>query len=352
LGAALNGVGSVAFVTGEAGIGKSRLARELVDIASSRGAIVAVGRGVPSGTTTPYRPLTEALLHCLRDREWPSDPDFTPWLPVLSAIVPTVAGGVSGEASPPVRAEAVTQLLRRLGDPGGLLIVLEDLHWADPDTLGVIEYLADNLSGSRVLCMATCRDEVQLADDVIGRLVARRSSLQVPLERLDAALVAQMVRACVASADEEVVSRVQRTADGIPFLVEEVLASPGVPATFRETVWARLTDFPDEERLVLSTAAVFGRQFDWRLLPDATDQRSDVVASAMERGVRHQLLRFDGEAFSFRHALTREAIVERQLPQRRRDLAAAVLKAVGPGCVAPTVLGDLRAWRPSPRGLG
>jgi len=340
LGAALNGVGSVAFVTGEAGIGKSRLARELVDIASSRGAIVAVGRGVPSGTTTPYRPLTEALLHCLRDREWPSDPDFTPWLPVLSAIVPTVAGGVSGEASPPVRAEAVTQLLRRLGDPGGLLIVLEDLHWADPDTLGVIEYLADNLSGSRVLCMATCRDEVQLADDVIGRLVARRSSLQVPLERLDAALVAQMVRACVASADEEVVSRVQRTADGIPFLVEEVLASPGVPATFRETVWARLTDFPDEERLVLSTAAVFGRQFDWRLLPDATDQRSDVVASAMERGVRHQLLRFDGEAFSFRHALTREAIVERQLPQRRRDLAAAVLKAVD--CAHPELEGT---WR-------
>ena len=329
LDAALDSDGSVLFLTGEAGIGKSRLARELVGSARARGAIVAVGRGVPSGATTPYRPLTEALLHCLRHRPLPSDPDLLPWLAALGGILPTLATEIHGDTPPPVRAEAVIQLLRRLADDDGLVVVLEDLHWADPDTLAVVEYLGDNLARTRVLCVATCRDGVSsVADDVIGRLVASRSARRLALERLDAAGVVKMVRACGSTVDDEVVRRVQRTADGIPFLVEEVLASPGVPASFRETVRARLADFPDEERLVLSTAAVFGRHFDWRLLLEATDQPSDVVARALERGVDRQLLRLEGETFSFRHALTREAILERLLPQTRRHLAGAALKAV------------------------
>lgn len=327
--AALGGAGQIVCLTGEAGIGKSRLARELVEMAHSLGVSVAAGRGVPSGVTTPYRPLTEALLHCLRDRPAPSDPDLVPWLPALGAIVPSLTREMGGDCSVAVRGEAVIQLLRRLSEPDGLVVVLEDLHWADPDTLAIVEYLADNLAGAKVLCLVTSRDEVPSATgQVIRRLASGRSALQIPLERLDAALVAQMVRACVPAADEETVTRVQRTTDGIPFLVEEVLASPGVPASFRETVRARLADFPDEERLVLSTAAVFGRYFDWRLLLEASDQPSDVVGSALERGVDHQLLQVDGDVFSFRHALTREAILERLLPQRRRALAAAALRAL------------------------
>ncbi|MGP0031192.1 MAG: ATP-binding protein [Acidimicrobiales bacterium] len=327
--AALGGKGRLACLTGEAGIGKSRLAREVAAMARERGALVAVGRGVPSGATTPYRPLTEALLSCLRDRPLPSDPDLAPWLPALGAIVPTLAPGARVETSPPVRAEAVIQLLRRLAPTGGLVVVLEDLHWADPDTLAVVEYLGDNLGGAPVLCVATCRSEVpSAADATIRRLVGSRTALHVPLGRLEAALVSQMVHACRRDADDGVVTRVQAASDGIPFLVEEVLVSPGVPASFRETVRARIADFPDEERLVLSTAAILGRHFDWHLVVGATDRPPGVVTRALERGVDHQLLEVDGERFSFRHALTREAIVERLLPQRRRDLAAAALQAV------------------------
>lgn len=329
LGSALAGEGRLVFLTGEAGIGKSRLARELVGTARSRGASVALGRAVPSGEATPYRPLTEALLHCLRDRAVPSDPDLLPWMPILGAIVPTLAGQSSGDSSPPVRAEAVIQLLRRLADPTGLVVVLEDLHWADPDTLAVVEYLCDNLVGARVLCLATSRDESpSAATELIGRLVGRRSALQLPLQRLDAAEVPQMVRACVAAADDELVARVRDATEGIPFLVEEVLASPGVPTSLREAVRARLADFPVEERLVLSTAAVFGRRFDWQLLLDATDQPFDVVVRALEHGVDQQLLRVDGTEVSFRHALTREAIVDRLLPPWRRTLSGTALAAV------------------------
>jgi DNA-binding CsgD family transcriptional regulator/tetratricopeptide (TPR) repeat protein len=238
-------------------------------------------------------------------------------------------GEINADVSVPVRAEAVIQLFRRLAEPDGLIVVLEDLHWADPDTMAVIEYLGDNLTGTRVLCVATSRDSVSFAvDDLIGRLVGSRSARQLVLERLDAASVSEMVRACVPLADDEVVARVQRTADGIPFLVEEVLASPGVPVSFGESVRARLTDFPDAERSVLSTAAVFGRHFDWRLLGDAAEQPPDVVTRALERGVEFQLLRVDGTEFSFRHALTREAIAQRLLPQRRQVLARAALQAV------------------------
>jgi len=217
LGAALGGDGGVLFLTGEAGIGKSRLARESAGLARSRGAIVAVGRGVPNSTTTPYRPLTEALMQCLRDRPLPSDPALTPWLPALGAIVPTLVDETSADVSVTVRAEAVIQLIRRLAEPDGLVMVLEDLHWADPDTTSVIEYLGDNLAGTRVLCVATSRGSVSSAvDDLIGRLVQSRGARQLALERLDAVSVSEMVRACVPLADDEVVTRVQRTADGIP----------------------------------------------------------------------------------------------------------------------------------------
>jgi hypothetical protein len=137
-----------------------------------------------------------------------------------------------------------------------------------------------------------------------------------------------MVRACSPGANDETVARVQRAADGIPFLVEEVLASPGVPASFSDTVRARLNDFPEEERVVLSTAAIFGRHFDWRLVSQAVDEPSSVVSSAFERGVQHQLLVVRDGAFFFRHALTREAVLERLLPPRRRTLATAALATV------------------------
>jgi DNA-binding CsgD family transcriptional regulator/tetratricopeptide (TPR) repeat protein len=327
--AALGGDGGVLFLTGEAGIGKSRLARELAGLARSLGAIVVVGRGVPSGTTTPYRPLTEALLQCLRDRPLPSDPELVPWLPALGAIVPSLVDGTSVEVSVTVRAEAVIQLIRRLAKTDGLLMVLEDLHWADRDTTSVIEYLGDNLAGTRVLCVATTRNSVSSSvDDLIARLVGRRGARRLVLERLDPVSVAEMVRACVPLADDEIVTRVQRTADGIPFLVEEVLASPGVPVSFGESVGARLSEFPDEERSVLSTAAILGRHFDWRLLSDAANQPPDVVTRALERGLECQLLRLVETEPSFRHALTREAIAQRLLPQRRQALAGAALKAV------------------------
>jgi DNA-binding CsgD family transcriptional regulator len=153
-----------------------------------------------------------------------------------------------------------------------------------------------------------------------------------------------MVRACLASVADDVITRVQDVAEGIPFLVEESLAASGVPRSFADGVRLRLAALSDDERLVLHTAALLGRQFDWRLLPAATGLHGDLIASALEHGVGAQLLVVDAGAFRFRHMLTREAVAAELLPPRRVTLAARALAAVQaahPGL--PGEWGDLAA---------
>jgi DNA-binding CsgD family transcriptional regulator/tetratricopeptide (TPR) repeat protein len=339
LAAVRGGAGGLVFVTGEPGIGKSRLAREVADQARAHGMTVIAGRAVPASASTPYRPLTEALLQALRNRGLPADPDLAPWLPALRSIIPAGSGDSQGDHSPAVRGEAVLRLLRRLAQPGSLVILLEDLHWADPDSLAVIEYLGDNLSSEPVLCVATTRSEPpSAAMDLALRLHRRRSAAHLPLGRLGDEHVAAMVRACLPEAADDTIARVQRTADGVPFLVEELLASPGVPRSFADSVRARLTRLGDDECLVLRTAAVLGRQFDWRLLPVATGLPASVVSGALERGADSMLLSVDGGTFRFRHALTREAVAGELFPTQRSavaERALAAVEAAHPGLPGP-----------------
>ena len=279
------------------------------------------GRAVPGSGSTPYRPLTEALLQALRDRPLPADDGLLAWRPALRAIVPDPAApalagetahdpDAAGPLSAAVRGEAVLQLLRRLAGTRGLMLVLEDLHWADPDTLAVLEYLGDNLAAERVLVLATCRAEPPSAAlEMIRRMHDRRSVTLLELGRLPAGQVAAMVLACVPDAGDEVVTQVQRAADGVPFLVEELLAAGGMPASFRESVQARLAVAGPGERDVLQAAAVLGRHFDWRLLARVTGQPAAALTAALESGVGQQLLAVDGADFRFRHALTRDAVL-------------------------------------------
>jgi predicted ATPase len=117
-----------------------------------------------------------------------------------------------------------------------------------------------------------------------------------------------------------------------------------VPRSFADGVRSRLAAFSDDERLILHTAALLGRQFDWRLLPTATGLDSSLVAGALEHGVGAQLLAVDADVFRCRHMLTREAVAAELLPPRRVTLAAralAALEAARPGL--PGEAGDLAA---------
>ena len=161
LAAAEAGRGGAVFLTGEAGIGKSRLVRETVRAAGERGLTVLAGRAVAGGVPTPFRPFAEALTSAGRAGRLPASEELDPFRPVLGRLVPEwrPAQGTPGEESPVFLGEAVLRLLRVLSPRAGCVLVLEDLHWADQETLALLEYLADNLAAERVLCLGTLRAE-------------------------------------------------------------------------------------------------------------------------------------------------------------------------------------------------
>jgi DNA-binding CsgD family transcriptional regulator/tetratricopeptide (TPR) repeat protein len=231
--------------------------------------------------------------------------------------------------SPALRGEAMLSLLRWLGSKDGLLVVLEDLHWADPDTLDVVEYLADNLGDEPVLCVGTVRDGPSWpAGQLADRLGARGSALLVDLLALDDVAVEAIVHATAPDTAGPDLARIRRFAEGVPFLVEELLGTPGVPRSFAETVRSRLNLLEPSQVDVVVTAALLGRSVDWTLLNAASGHPADLVTQALEAGIGQGLLVNEAGEVRFRHALTRDALIMSVLPARRAELAASALGAV------------------------
>ena len=172
LAAAQAGLGGTVLLAGEAGIGKSRLAREVAAAARERGFVVLTGRAVSGGVRTPFRPFAEALTAAVRHAGvLPDSAELDPFRPALARLVPQLRSGdaAAADSSLVFLGEAVIQLLRVLPGAGQAgqfpdtragrrcLLVLEDLHWSDLETLSLLEYLADNLSAEPVVCLGTFR---------------------------------------------------------------------------------------------------------------------------------------------------------------------------------------------------
>ncbi|MCW2911064.1 MAG: transcriptional regulator, LuxR family [Actinomycetia bacterium] len=353
LAAAEAGRGGTVLVTGEAGIGKSRLVRESTRSAGERGFMVLAGRAVAGGVPTPFRPFAEALASAGRAGRLPGGGDLDPFRPALGRLIPQWRQPqVAGDESLVYLGEAVLRLLRALSPDAGCLLILEDLHWADRETLALLEYLADNLAAERVLCLGTLRDEEgAAAAGLAGVLESRGSAAVLPLGRLDPAAMARMALACVGGTDlpGTVQSLVAERAEGIPFLVEEILAGligdgtlaerdghwhaaelagTGLPGTFADAVRDRLAGLDADSRQVLCAGAVLGRRFDWTLLGPVTGRPGADMVAALRRGVGLQLVVADRESFRFRHALTHEAVLAGMLPPERALLAGQALAAV------------------------
>ncbi|MGD9527842.1 MAG: AAA family ATPase, partial [Pseudonocardia sp.] len=336
--------GAAVILRGEPGIGKTRLARETVDAAQVRGMRVLVGRNVQHGQA-PYRPLTEALFATARAGALPDTPGLRPFRHALGTIVPDWRDeNGAGDQSPVVIAEGVLRLARALGGDSGTLLVVEDLHWADADTLAVLEYLADNVTGLPLVLLATLRPDPSPASDLVTRLEVRSAASVIDLQRLGPTEVAAMAAACAEGAElpAEVVDAVGARSEGLPLLVEELIAVPAsgvsqaVPSTFADAVVRRMEALPAEATLVVHCAAVLGRRFDWRLLPAVTSLSEDRVRDGLAEAVRVQLLITGVDRdFRFRHTLTRDAVLSALLPPARVALARRAAQAVerdgGPG---------------------
>jgi DNA-binding CsgD family transcriptional regulator/tetratricopeptide (TPR) repeat protein len=334
LAAARGGRGGTVVVVGPAGIGKSRLAREAAAAARSHGMPVLVGRAVEARDTTAFRPLTEALLAGLRRAPAPDLGGLEPFRPALGRLLPQWRRpGALVEESLAVLGEAVLRLLAALAGRTGLLVVLDDLQWADAETLGVLEYVADNVAEERVVVLGTTRELPAAAHDLALRLEARDACTLLTLGPLDRAGLTEMAAALSGVAENAVVDALERRTDGTPLLVEELLAAGGdpastLPATVAGLVARRLHGLPPVARRCVEAAAVLGERFDWALLEPVLGLDASAVHRGLSAAVADGIVDADGDGFRFHHALGRDAVVARLLPPDRVELAGHALAAV------------------------
>ena len=216
------------FVSGEAGVGKSRLVGELVAAARDSGMQVLFGRAVQADVPVPFRPFSEALLSHFRNQGLPDLPELSPFRPALGRLLPEWrTPGETTHEPLVVLAEGVVRLLTAVAGESAALLVLEDIHWADQETLAVLEYFVDVLRTQPVLCVATVRsEEASPALRLLQGLKAARTATVLELDALAPDDLGRMTAACLGSDDVPagVVEYVRTWSDGLPFMVEEVLA--------------------------------------------------------------------------------------------------------------------------------
>jgi DNA-binding CsgD family transcriptional regulator len=346
------GTGGAAFLLGEAGVGKSRLLYEACQVSRDAGGRVLCGRATATGTRVAYRPIAEALISGLRAQNLPPTAELEPFRPALGQLIPQWRAPTHLTVDTVYLAEGVLRLLRALAAPAKpVVLALEDLHWADTDSLALLEYLCDNIAGEPVAVLGTLRAEPCPARDLVHGLASRRAVALLRMQRLSSSDVERMCRACLGSEPPEAIRQgVATYADGLPFFVEETLAgllasgelrrtasgwqttgqlSPVVPVTFAATVHRRMERLGAEAVRALAAAAVLGRRFDADLLPAMTDLDTETVARALQAAAQAQLISDDREDMArFRHALTREAVLAQVHALQRRHLAARALAAL------------------------
>jgi class 3 adenylate cyclase len=368
------GNGRFVLVAGEAGIGKTRLATELTRRARKLGCGVLWGSCSEVELSLPYLPFVEAIgnqlgehdLDDLRADLGPTSAELAQLFPQLGDGSPPAPGGDPAQAK--LRMfESVVTLLESWARERGLLLVLDDVHWADSSTRHLLDYVARRLVRSRVMLLATYRsDELDRRHPLTRSVqVWQRAGLAetVPVEAMTPEQVAETIAAILDAEDvsAELAALVHARSEGNPFVLEELLREAldrreivrsgtgweqrpldelRMPETVREAILLRLGRLDPMHVEVLRTAAVLGRSFEYGLLVDVSEADETTVLAALEAAVAQQLLEEDEEArdrYSWRHALTQEAIaVDTVLPKRLaiHSRAADALRATGGSAMA------------------
>jgi predicted ATPase len=350
---------AVVLVGGEAGIGKTRLVAELAARCATEGTRVLAGGCVPVGDgALPYAPIVEALrtlvaevgVGAVRELVGPSWPELARLLPTLGEPV----AGPAGQAAQTRLFELLLGLLGRLSERVPLVLLVEDLHWADQSTRDLLAFLVRNLRRERVLLVVTYRDD-EPGQQQLGPYLAELDRAS-PVERIDLARLdqaqteAQLVGILGAVPAVDLVDGVFARSEGNPFFTEELLTvlrrgSAQLPATLRDLLRGRIQTLPEQASQVLAVVAVAGRRTSHRLLAAVAGLDDQQLDQALRSAVSNQLLLTtpSEDGYQVRHALLREVIDADLLPGERARLHARLAQTLtdrpeladGPPAVPP-----------------
>jgi DNA-binding CsgD family transcriptional regulator len=342
---AANAEPAVVLVGGEAGVGKTRLVAELTGRCAADGARVLAGGCVPVAEGgLPFAPIVEALrgllaelgAGALRELTGPSWPELARLLPALGEPGSTAPSDQEGQSR---LFELLLGLLGRLGARAPLVLVVEDLHWADRSTRDLLAFLARNLRRERVLLVVTYRSD-ETGRRRLGPYLAeldRGSRVErIELSRFQRwEVMTQLTGILGAAPAAGLVDAVFARSEGNAFFTEELLAavragSQELPTTLRELLHGRVEALPERPQQLLGVAAVVGRRVPHRLLAAVAGLDDRRLDGALRQAVAHQLLvsRPDQDGYEFRHALLQEVVYSGLLPGERARLHAQVAATI------------------------
>jgi tetratricopeptide (TPR) repeat protein len=369
LSAAFGGAGTTLFLAGESGTGKSRLARTLAEEAARRGGAVAVGRGYPVETGIPYALFADALLPLLRSLEPAALATLTrggeaELAHLFPALAPAERVRPSLEGDPAELKTRLlwnfTQFLGRLAARQPLLLVLEDLQWADPSSLELLHFVARQVGRDRILLLCTYnaaeRDRspgLRATEQSLAGLGAARTHALGPLSRIDVAELVRQLFGVDPAVSGELVALLYGWTRGNPFFVEEALKALvesgrlyprdgswlgweveelQLPLSVREAVLARMDRLPPGARAVADLAAVVGTRVSYEALRAVSDLPEPELLAALDELRRARVLAESAEAgtvaYDFVHPVLRDALYTDLGLARTRILHTRVAEAL------------------------
>ena len=365
-GKVLTHTGQFLLVSGEPGIGKTRLTREVITLAEVSGGKTLVGECYPEGGA-PYTPFAQMLRRALsngvvRDLNLPPYilADLISISPDLRLRFPDIPPNprLDPQAEQQRLFENTVAFLAALSQRQPCLMVLEDAHWADQASLNLLRHLARRTRRQRLMILATYRevelDEALPFQDTLFSLNRERLTSRLKLSRLELQDTRRMLTTLLGDQiPEAFVEGIFHETEGNPFFIEEVckslvesgklyfadghwqhpdLAELQIPQSVRVTIQARLSKLPAEYQEILQLAAIVGRDFDYEILAKASQQDEERMIEALEQAERAQLIEelssYKGGTFRFAHALIPTTLVEGLIGLRRRKLHRRIAEVI------------------------
>jgi DNA-binding CsgD family transcriptional regulator/tetratricopeptide (TPR) repeat protein len=354
--AAASGQGHTILLSGEPGIGKTRLAQEVVFYTRRMGAQVYVGRAFEQHTTVPFFPFTEALTLDQTGAALSVSGETLERWPELRSLLPTWS-------EPPKRVDtesqlqvfrAATSFLHALSDMSPVVLLLEDMHWADTTSLSLLLYLCRHVTSARIVVLFTFRDAAvewpQALQELVRELVRDRLADEVHLRRLAIDETAMLIGARLAGAvSDDLVRLVHSRAEGNPFFTEELLKALiergfvaevdgrweanmredfEVPRSVSSLIGQRVGRLPREVQELMRLASVLGQEFDLDVLLKVSGQPEPEVLNQLDgahrAGVLEELLTGAVDRYRFAHALIQQTLYVELPGHRRRRLHKVV----------------------------